>query len=295
MKERTSLGLWVSLILGLYGMIGSFYVFVVSNHWMEMWVAKSQNYSESLGIFRLDEVFIIKYIIPPLHDLAVLGSAMMIVAAYMFYKKNKNAWKVAVIGNVIAIQGTAFPIVAAASAGIFPEYSILFLPIFIGFFVYITYVRKLPKGVLIWGTVTGMAFVLTLFNGIAAASRMAQKEYLQDLPGLAAQTPMFASVQQVNWFAMIAWGIFLIALLFNKKWIIPVGIFAAITGIIGGLPLGIESMSNGSAFSMFLIAPIVSAVLLVYLLLPSTERFISSNWDKDTLVDAELRMRDVNV
>lgn len=282
MQERTKVGLWVSLILGLYGMIGSFYVFVISNHWMEMWVAKSKNYSESLGIFRLDEVFIIKYVIPGLHDLAVLGSVIMIVAAYMFYKKSKNAWHVAVLGNVIAIQGTAFPIVAAASAGIFPEYSILFLPIFIGFFVYIGYVHKLPGKILIWNTFTGMAFVLTLFNGIAAASRMAQKEYLQDLPGLAAQTPMFASVQQINWVSMLAWGIFLIALLFNRKRIIPVGIFASILGIVGGLPLGIDSMSNGSAFSMFLIAPIVSAILLVYLLLPSTERFITSQWNTNS-------------
>lgn len=280
MQERTKVGLWTSLILGLYGMIGAFYVFVISNHWMEMWIAKSENYSEALGIFRLDEVFIIKYVIPPLHDLAVIGSVMMIVASYMFYKKYKRAWHVAVIGNVIAIQGTAFPIVAAASAGIFPEYSILFLPIFAGFFVYIGYVRKLPNKILVWGTVTGMAFVLTLFNGIAAASRMAQKEYLQNLPGLAAETPMFAAVQQVNWFAMIAWGIFLIALLFNKKWLIPVGIFGAILGIVGGLPLGIDSMANGSAFSMFLVAPIMSFILLVYLLLPSTERFLTTEWEK---------------
>lgn len=280
MKERTSVGLWMSLLLGLYGMIGSFYVFVISNHWMEMWIAKSKNYSESLGIFRLDEVFIIKYVIPALHDLAVIGSGIMIAAAYMFYKKYKNAWKAAVIGSVIAIQGTAFPIVAAASAGIFPEYSILFLPIFIGFFVYIGYVRKLPGKVLIWSTVTGMAFVLTLFNGIAAASRMAQKEYLQNLPGLAAETPMFASVQQVNWIAMIAWGIFLIALLFNKKGIIPLGIFAAVLGIIGGLPLGIDSMASGTVFSMFLIAPIVCLVLLIFLLVPSTERLLLTEWEK---------------
>lgn len=278
MKEKTKVGFWLSLILGIYGIIGAFYIFVLGNHWMEMWIAKSQNYSESLGIYRMDEVFIIKYVIPALHDLAVIGSAIMLVAAYMFYKKHKNAWHIGVIGNVIAIQGTCFPIVAAASAGIFPEYSLLFLPIFIGFFVYIGYVRKLPGKVLLWGTVTGMAFVLTLFNGIAAASRMSQKEYLQDLPGLAAQTPMFESVQQVNWIAMIAWGIFLIALLFNKKWLIPVGLFAATLGIIGGVPLGIDSMAGGASFSMFLIAPIACLALLVYLLLPSTERFLTSDW-----------------
>jgi hypothetical protein len=278
MNKRTSVGLWTSLILGLYGLIGSFYVFVLSNHWMEIWIAKAEDYSDSLGIFRVDEVFVVKYVIPALHDLAVVGSAMMIAAAYMFFRKHKYAWNVALIGNVIAIQGTAFPIVAAASARLFPEYSMLFLPIFLGFFVYIGIVHPLPRKLLIWGTVTGMAYVLTLFNGVASASRMAQKEYLQNLPGLAPETPMFAAVQQINWLAMIAWGIFLILLMFNKRGIIPIAVFAAILGIIGGLPLGIDSMAGGTTFSMFLLAPIMCLILLVYFLLPSTERFVNSEW-----------------
>jgi len=280
LKEKTNVGLWLSLILGLYGMLGSFYVFVISNHWMETWLAKAGQYSEDLGIFRVDEVFIVKYVIPPLHDLAVAGSVMMIVAAYMFYKKHKNAWSVGVIGNVIAIQGTAFPIVAAASAGIFPEYVLVFLPIFIGFFIYILVVRRLPNRILFIGTITGMAYVLTLFNGIASASRMSQREYLQNAPGLAADTPMFAAVQQLNWIAMIVWGVFLFALLFNKKWLIPVGLFAAILGVVGGLPLGLDSMASGTTFSMFLVAPIVSLFLLVLLLLPATERYLTSDWAK---------------
>lgn len=287
MEEKRNVGMWTSLILGIYGLLGSFYVFVISDHWREMWEAKGSQYSAELGIYRLDEVFIVKYVIPALHDLAIVGSAMLIAAAYMFYKKHKKAWHVAVIASLIAIQGTGFPIVAGASAGIFPEYVFLFTPIFIGFFIFIAYVRKFPGKVLLWTTIAGMTYVLALFNGIAAASRMSQREYIQNAPGLAADTPMFAAVQQVNWIGMIAWGIFIIGLLFQKKWIIPVGIFAATLNILGGMPLGIESMSNGTTFSMFLIAPIFSLVLLVFILTKSGERFIN-DWaenDKYKYVD----------
>ncbi|MGD9679327.1 MAG: hypothetical protein AB7V16_13380, partial [Vulcanibacillus sp.] len=62
-----------------------------------------------------------------------------------------------------------------------------------------------------------------------------------------------------------------------KKWIIPLGIFAAVLNIVGGLPLGLDSMSEGTTFSMFLIAPIFSLVILVYILSPAGERLINSD------------------
>lgn len=172
MREKRKAGLWTSLILGFYGLAGSFYVFVLSDHWRDMWEAKANQYSADLGIYRLDEVFIVKYVIPALHDLAVIGSILMIVAAYMFCKKYNKAWHVGIIGLVTAILGTGFPIVAAASAGIFPEYSMLFFPILAGFFIYIGYIRKFPGKVVLWSAIVGMTYVLALFNGIAAASRM---------------------------------------------------------------------------------------------------------------------------
>ncbi len=280
MEARNKVGFWMSLIFGLYGVLGAFYVFVISNHWVEMWDAKAGQYSEELGMHRLDEVFIVKYLTPALHDLAVVGAVIMIAAAYMFYKKNSKAWHVGVAGSIIAIQGTGFLIVAAASAGIFPEYVFLFIPNLLAFFLYIAVVRKFPAKAILFSFLVGMTYVLALFNGIASASRMSQREYLQGIPGLAADTPMFGSVQQVNWIGMIAWGIFLVAFLFRKKWIIPLGIFAAILNIVGGLPLGLDSMSEGTTFSMFLIAPIFSLIILVYILSPAGERLITSDWDK---------------
>lgn len=279
MEVKRKAGLWISLILGLYGVIGSFYVFVVGDHWREMWNAKAGQYSESLGINRVDEAFIVQYVIPALHDLAILGSVLMIVAAYLFYKKHSKAWHVGVIGNVLAVQGLGFPIVAGASAGIFPEYVYVFTPIFIGFYLYIAYIRKSNAKVITWSTIIGMTYVLALFNGIAAASRMSQMEAVQAATigayGIADNTPMFGAVQQINWIGMIGWGVVLVGLLFQKKWIIPVAMFSAILNIIGGVPLGIDSMANGTIFSMFLIAPIFSAIILIYFLMPSGEKFVN--------------------
>ena len=297
MKERRNAGIWISLILGLYGIIGSFYVFVVNDHWREMWDAKAGQYSASLGINRVDEAFIVQYVIPALHDLAIIGSAMMIVAAWLFYKKHSKAWHVGVIGSVLAVQGTGFPIVAGASAGIFPEYVFVFTPIFIGFYLYIAYIRNLTPRVILWATVIGMTYVLALFNGIASASRMSQMEAIQAATvgayGIAENTPMFGAVQQINWIGMIGWGFVLVGLLFQKKWIIPVGIFSAILNIIGGMPLGIESMSSGTTFSMFLIAPIFALIILIYFVSPSGQRFVEDWADNKQYHFSE--GRDLNV
>jgi len=299
MKEKRNAGIWISLILGIYGVISSFYVFVISDHWREMWNAKAGQYSESLGINRVDEAFIVQYVIPALHDLIILGSVMLIVAAYMFYKNHSKAWHVAILGSVLAIQGSGFPITAGGSAGIFPEYVIVFIPIFTGFFLYITYVRRLPGKVIFWATVIGMTYVLALFNGIASASRMSQMEAVQAATavtgayGIADKTPMYEAVQQINWIGVIGWFFVLVGLLFQKKWIIPVAIGSAILNIVGGMPLGIESMASGTTFSMFLIAPIFSLVLLVYFLLPSGERFVNE-WSGDKKYQLS-EGRDLNV
>lgn len=73
----------------------------------------------------------------------------------------------------------------------------------------------------------------------------------------------------------------MIGLLFQKKWIIPAGIFSAILSITGGLPLGIESMASGTTFSMFLVAPAFALIILIYILTRSGERFILDWADRE--------------
>lgn len=284
LKERTRTGFWVSLIFGLWGLLGTFYVFVIRDHWHDTWVAKAGNYSEALGINRLDEVFIIKYMFPAFHDLAAVGGVLMLVAAYMFWKKYSKAWHVGVAGSLIAVQGTFFSQIASASAGIFPWYTIVALPNLLAFFLYITIVRKFPGKAIAFAALNGMMFVLALMNGVASASRMSQKSLLShinypDHIGVPENLAMFASVQQLNWVGMIAWGVFLLGFLYRKKWILPIGVGAAILNIIGGMPLGIDSMMDGSIFSLFLLGPIFAITILTIILTKRGSKFLIGDWE----------------
>lgn len=262
MNEKRKAGLITSLLVGLHGLFGSFIVF--STHWEEMyWAKAAQN--------RPDETVVIRFVIPALHDLSVIGSIIMLVAAFMFYKKYKHAWHTALIGNILAIQGTGFPIVAGASAGLFPKYLPLFIVNMIAFYLYIAYIRKLSGKIISLATLVGMTYVVALFNGIAALSRFFF------VGGIEGGSAKFVASQQINWVGVIFWFVFLLGLLFEKKWIFPIGLAASIMTIVGGIQLAYDSMAREGGFSMFAVAPIFSTIILIYILLPTSERLVN-NW-----------------
>ena len=80
---------------------------------------------------------------------------------------------------------------------------------------------------------------------------------------------MYVMTQQVSWWGAAAWAIFILAVLKQKSWAIPVGLFAGVMSMMAGYPLGIHNaLFEVHRFSMFLPAPILSTALVVYLLLP---------------------------
>jgi hypothetical protein len=73
------------------------------------------------------------------------------------------------------------------------------------------------------------------------------------------------------------WAIFIFATLKKKSWATPVGIFAATMSMLAGYPLGLHNaLVEVHRFSMFLPAPIMSTGLLIYLLLPSTQKMLEA-------------------
>jgi hypothetical protein len=78
---------------------------------------------------------------------------------------------------------------------------------------------------------------------------------------------------------MIAWGVFLLGFLYRKKWILPIGVGAAILNIIGGMPLGIDSMMDGSIFSLFLLGPIFAITILTIILTKRGSKFLIGDWE----------------
>lgn len=273
MHERTKAGMIAALVGGAYGLFMAFFLFITT--WIDMYDHKAAQH-------RADESFIINYIIPALHDLGLIGSILLLVAAYGFFKAAKWAYTVAIIGTVLLVQGSAFPIVAAASGGATPKYIALFVPAMALFYIFTLYVRKTDWKIVLIATLTGMAYVLTLFNGIAATSRTVQALELGQ--GLA-PTTKFVAAERINWYGTIAWGFVTCGILLKRNWV-PAAIFAAIAGIAGGASLAYDSMvDNGwSTISLFALAPIFCIVLLVILLIPFGERAVKE-WSESKWVE----------
>jgi len=83
--------------------------------------------------------------------------------------------------------------------------------------------------------------------------------------------------QQVSWWGATAWAVFIFAILKKKSWAIPLGVFAAAMSMLAGYPLGLyNALVEVQRFSMFLPAPLIGTGLLIYLVLPSTQRMLAT-------------------
>jgi hypothetical protein len=114
---------------------------------------------------------------------------------------------------------------------------------------------------------TGVAFIMCMMNGIASWSRI-----------ITIGSPLFILVQRLNWVAMIGWGIVTAGLLLRpKEWMRILGIGAGLLELVVGIPLGLATAGTLGRFSLFLLAPIISAVLLLLFLQPKTWKRITES------------------
>ena len=101
------------------------------------------------------------------------------------------------------------------------------MPNIIAFFLLLAYVRKVDKKIIAISTVAGMAYVMAFMNGVAATDQM-----------LAGGGEMvFLMGQRLSWIGSFAWAGFVIALLNRKKYVIPLGLAAALITIDSRHPL----------------------------------------------------------
>ncbi len=256
-KERTGAGLVVALVGAFVGLIGVFYAFL---H------AYGPMMAVELAAGRPDEALIVKYVIPFLSDLGLVGGAMWAVAAYGFARKERWAWTVAITANVISLQTGFFSMIPAMSRGLFPLFLIVFVPNLLTYILLLTYVRHVDGRIVALSFLSGMTYVLVFMNGVASTDKL-----------ILSGRPLFVAVQRINWVASIGWGVFTVALLLRKRWALPVGLAAGLLTLVAGVPLAVVTTVEAGRFSMFSPAPLFALLLLILLfLLPAGRKWMDA-------------------
>ncbi len=266
MKERSKAGAIVSVFGALVGLAGVFAAFLLAYQPM---------IDVELAAGRPDEAIIVRYVIPFLSDIGIMAGVLWAVAAYGFLKKKDWAWTVAIIANVAGLLTGFFGMIPAASRGLFPMFSIVFVPNLITYLLLLTYVRRVDGKIVALSFLSGITYVLAFMNGVAATDKI-----------ILSGKPFLIAVQRLNWVAACAWAIFTVGLLNRKRWTKPVGLGAGLMTLVAGLPLATVSTISEGRFSLFSPAPLLGLLLLIVLLVPAGTRMVTQWLDSKPAVEA---------
>jgi hypothetical protein len=247
MKKNERLGATLTFVGALLGILGTFLIFM-------KWYGPALHAEAAEPGCEI----LLKSIMPALLDVAVVAGVLYALSGYGFLTGSRWAFRLAVIANVLALQGSFFINVPFMAADMPPVYFIVFMPNVLLYFLLMKLVGRLSWSRTLTGLLTGMTFVFTLMNGIASWSRI-----------ITIGAPIFVAVQRLHWVSMIGWGIVTVqTLLRPREWARIVGIGAALLEVVVGIPLAINTAVQLERFSLFALAPIFSGVLLVLLLWP---------------------------
>lgn len=217
---------------------------------------------------RPDEAITVKIVFAILGWLGMAAGALWGVVLYGFLHKQEWAWFWGVVAATAQILSGFFPIIPPASIGM-PTPTVWVFLIAFALWFGMLFIGGVAKKLIAFVFVCGLAYVLTYMDGVGAISRY------QTVPESFANG-MYAMGQMLNWWGAAAWAVFIFAALKHKSWAISVGIFAALLSIFGGYPVGITDVIRLGRFSMFLPAPIISSLLLIYLLTPGAQRLLQA-------------------
>lgn len=208
-EKNGRFGAFLSLIAAVITIFGTFILFT---QWYEPMMAAE------VAAGRPDEEIIVKFIIPALSDFGIIAGVLWAVASYGYFTKRNWAWPVSVVANVLALLGSFFPMIPAASRGLPPMYGIVFVPNLVAFVLLLLVVGKKGWKVLLLGLLSGIAFVLSFMNGIASTDRI-----------MVIGTPLYVAVQRLNWIASIGWGVFTVWMIIRpSEWVRVVGLAAGL-------------------------------------------------------------------
>lgn len=213
---------------------------------------------------RPDEAITVQIVFALLSWLGVSAGALWVMVLYGFIHNKAWAWFYGVVASSIQLLATFFPIIPPSSIGLpAPTMWVFGLAAVLWFGMLL--IGNVDKKVILFGFFSGLAFVLTFIDGVGAISR-----YQTEEKGFISS--MYMMSQSVNWLGSAVWAMFIFGLVRGKSWSTPVGVFAAAMSMFGGYPVGLTDVINKGRLSMFLVAPVMSTILLVILLLPSTAK-----------------------
>ncbi len=219
---------------------------------------------------RADEATSVRITYAVLGWIGIAAGAMWAAVLYGFLHKEKWAWFWGAIASTIQLLVGFFPMIPAMDSSLPTPTMIVFLLAAVLWFGML-FIGGVKKSIIALTFVAGLAYVLTFIDGVAPIAKYTTSHDDRFWNG------MYVMSQQVSWWGAAAWAVFIFSVLAKKSWSIPVGIFAAVMSMFAGYPLGLHNaIFEVQRFSMFLPAPLLSTILLIYLVLPGTRRMVAA-------------------
>ena len=247
MKDKSMYGGILATVSALMGIVGFFYLFM---QWYQIGMGAE---SAEPGC-----EILLKYIHPLLTDVGLFAGILFAVSAYGFFTKKDWAFFLSVVGIVLALLASWFINVPYMAASLPPVYFPLFWPYLLIYFLLMRGVGGISWSRTLLALLTGIAYIFCFMNGVSSTSRI-----------ITHGAPIFVLVQRLHWVAMLGWAVVTVGIIMRaKEWMRVVGIIAAVTELVVGVPLAIVTAQGLGRFSLFALGPIACLVLLVILVWP---------------------------
>lgn len=260
MKNNRKLGMALAVLGCLAGLL-TFYLLA----WQYNLVIDSKTLAG-----RSDEAASVTVTYAVLGWLGIAAGGLWAAVLYGFVHRQSWAWFWGAVAATIQLLAGFFPAIPAADSDLpMPTMAVFAI-------AGILWLGMLLIGGVNWKVITltffaGIAYVLTFMDGVAPIAKYTTSHDDPFWNG------MYVMSQQVAWWGAAAWAIFIFAVFRKQSWAIPVGIFGAALSMMAGYPLGLHNaLFEVQRFSMFLPAPLLSTVLLIYLLIPSTRKMLDT-------------------
>lgn len=264
MKNNTKLGA-VLAVLGILAGLAYFYL-----------IAAQYNPVIDAHVLagRTDEATSVSITFAVLGWVGITAGAIWAAVLFGFLRKEKWAWFWGTVAATIQLLAGFFPMVPAMDGEQPPLTMVVFIVAAVLWFGMLI-IHGVKKNIILLAFIAGLAYVLTFMDGVAPISKYISSKGVDPF-----WNGVYATSQQVNWWGAAAWAVFIFALLKKKSWAVPVGIFAGAMSMIAGYPMGIHNaLFEVHRFSLFLPAPLISTALVIYLILPGTQKMLES-WNR---------------